>query len=51
LVLALGVCYHASIRPRKEYRDRIAKFFVKPCGLENGGKQIGQEIDRSSFLY
>jgi len=32
-VLALGVCYHACLEKRREYREFIAEYFVAPCQL------------------
>ncbi|XP_053391304.1 E3 ubiquitin-protein ligase rnf213-alpha-like, partial [Mercenaria mercenaria] len=51
LILALGVCYHACLKSRSEYRERIAKFFKSPCLLQRGGAQIGEEIDRYKLYY
>ncbi|KAL3881511.1 hypothetical protein ACJMK2_027943, partial [Sinanodonta woodiana] len=44
LVLALGVCYHACLKNREEYRTHVAQFFRAPCNLPHGPDQIEQEI-------
>ncbi|KAL3881507.1 hypothetical protein ACJMK2_027939 [Sinanodonta woodiana] len=44
LVLALGVCYHACLKNREEYRRHVAQFFKAPCNLPRGPDQIEQEI-------
>ncbi|KAL3881514.1 hypothetical protein ACJMK2_027946, partial [Sinanodonta woodiana] len=44
LVLALGVCYHACLKNRAEYRIHVAPFFRAPCHLPHGPNQIDQEI-------
>ncbi|KAK3585575.1 hypothetical protein CHS0354_036762 [Potamilus streckersoni] len=44
LVLALGVCYHACLKNRAEYRRHVAHFFRAPCNLPHGPDQIEQEI-------
>ncbi|KAK3585576.1 hypothetical protein CHS0354_036763 [Potamilus streckersoni] len=44
LVLALGVCYHACLKNREEYREHVARFFRAPCNLPHGPDQIEQEI-------
>ncbi|KAL3881513.1 hypothetical protein ACJMK2_027945, partial [Sinanodonta woodiana] len=44
LVLALGVCYHACLKNREEYRTHVAPFFRAPCNLPLGPDQIEQEI-------
>ncbi|XP_053389016.1 E3 ubiquitin-protein ligase rnf213-alpha-like, partial [Mercenaria mercenaria] len=45
LVLALGVCYHASLTDRDKYRKHIANYFREPCLLPLGPEQILHEID------
>ncbi|KAK3585578.1 hypothetical protein CHS0354_036765 [Potamilus streckersoni] len=44
LVLALGVCYHACLKNREEYRMHVAPFFRAPCHLTGGHGQIEREI-------
>ncbi|XP_053396356.1 E3 ubiquitin-protein ligase rnf213-alpha-like [Mercenaria mercenaria] len=44
LILSLGVCYHACLKNRKQYRHYIARSFKLPCALTNGGEQIKAEI-------
>lgn len=46
LLLALGICYHSSLKSRDEYRNHIASFFVKPLQLPGGGKRMEMEIRR-----
>ena len=43
LILALGVCYHACLQNRKEYREFMTNYFVGPCEIE-GPDDIGNEI-------
>lgn len=31
LVLALGVCYHACLKNRDEYRECVVQHFQQPC--------------------
>lgn len=50
LVLALGVCYHACLEKRQEYRNFIANYFTQPCVLSNGGETILQNISWSVTL-
>ncbi|XP_053396018.1 E3 ubiquitin-protein ligase rnf213-alpha-like [Mercenaria mercenaria] len=45
LVLALGVCYHACLKNRNEYREYIAQFFRAPCQISGGAEQIRREIE------
>ncbi|XP_053389495.1 E3 ubiquitin-protein ligase rnf213-alpha-like [Mercenaria mercenaria] len=45
LVLAVGVCYHASLTDRDKYRKHIANYFREPCLLPFGPEQILHEID------
>ncbi|XP_053396011.1 E3 ubiquitin-protein ligase rnf213-alpha-like [Mercenaria mercenaria] len=45
LILALGVCYHACLKTREQYRDYIASYFQQPCKLPGGSQQIFNEID------
>ncbi|XP_053396017.1 E3 ubiquitin-protein ligase rnf213-alpha-like [Mercenaria mercenaria] len=45
LILALGVCYHACLKTREQYRDNIASYFQQPCKLPGGSQQIFNEID------
>ncbi|XP_052086034.1 E3 ubiquitin-protein ligase RNF213-like [Mytilus californianus] len=44
LVLALGVCYHACLKKRKEYRRTVARHFKTPLNLPAGADQIEEEI-------
>ena len=47
LVLALGVCYHACLEKRREYREFIARHFAPPCELRDGAETILQNISWS----
>ncbi|KAK3585584.1 hypothetical protein CHS0354_036771 [Potamilus streckersoni] len=44
LVLALGVCYHACLKNREDYRKHVAPFFRAPCHLPRGHDQIEKDI-------
>ncbi|KAL3881517.1 hypothetical protein ACJMK2_027949 [Sinanodonta woodiana] len=44
LVLALGVCYHACLKNREDYRKHVAPYFRAPCYLPNGHAQIEENI-------
>ena len=44
LILALGVCYHACLKTRPQYRAHIARHFRAPCQLPGGEDQIEEEI-------
>lgn len=46
LVLALGVCYHASLQKREEFRKEIAPLLLKPFSLPEGSKQMLMIIER-----
>ncbi|XP_060599995.1 E3 ubiquitin-protein ligase RNF213-like [Ruditapes philippinarum] len=51
LILALGVCYHACLRKRKDYRHYVARYFRQPCELTNGGDQIKNEIECCQDMF
>ncbi|KAL3881512.1 hypothetical protein ACJMK2_027944 [Sinanodonta woodiana] len=51
LVLALGVCYHACLKNREEYRTHVAPFFRAPCNLPCGPDQIEQEISTCQDVF
>ncbi|XP_052062680.1 E3 ubiquitin-protein ligase rnf213-alpha-like isoform X2 [Mytilus californianus] len=51
LVLALGVCYHACLKNRKEYRDTVAKYFTHPLVLPGGADQIEEEISKCQSVF
>ncbi|XP_052224866.1 E3 ubiquitin-protein ligase rnf213-alpha-like [Dreissena polymorpha] len=40
LILALGVCYHACLQTRQEYRQFIARLFVKPFKIHGESHAI-----------
>jgi len=46
LVLALGVCYHACLKNREEYREAVAGYFRPPLQLTGGADQIDEEISK-----
>ncbi|KAL3881537.1 hypothetical protein ACJMK2_027969, partial [Sinanodonta woodiana] len=43
-LLALGVCYHACLKKRKEYREHIWQYFGPPLKVPDGPDQIEAEI-------
>ena len=45
LILALGVCYHACLENREDYRDQVASTFSRPLRLPKGSTTIFEEID------
>lgn len=51
LVLALGVCYHASLKKREEFRKEITPMFLNPFPLEEGSKQMLKIIERYTCFY
>ena len=51
LILALGVCYHASLLKREEYREHISPRFQQPLTLPHGADTIADEIDRLVFSF
>ncbi|XP_063441660.1 E3 ubiquitin-protein ligase rnf213-alpha-like [Mytilus trossulus] len=51
LVLALGVCYHACLKNRKEYRDTVAMYFTQPLVLPGGADQIDDEITKCQSVF
>ncbi|XP_056014152.1 E3 ubiquitin-protein ligase rnf213-alpha-like isoform X2 [Ostrea edulis] len=40
LVLALGVCYHACLKKREEFREEMVRQFRPPCVLPKGADQM-----------
>ena len=50
-MLALGVCYHACLEKRREYREFIAPYFVAPCELNNAAETILQNISWSEIYW
>ncbi|WAR07278.1 R213A-like protein [Mya arenaria] len=46
LVLALGVCYHACLKTRQEYRQAVVRHFRQPFNLQGGEAQMLEEIER-----
>ncbi|XP_055448252.1 E3 ubiquitin-protein ligase RNF213 isoform X2 [Psammomys obesus] len=48
LVMAIGVCYHASLEEKAPYRTAIARCFPKPY---NDGKVILDEITHAQDLF
>ncbi|WAR07210.1 RN213-like protein, partial [Mya arenaria] len=51
LILALGVCYHACLKTRQEYRQAVAGHFRQPCSLQGGEAQILEEIERCQEVF
>ena len=46
LVLALGVCYHARLNNRRDYRRAVARHFVPPSDLKGDADAMEEEIIR-----
>lgn len=46
LLLALGVCYHSSLKSREEYREYITEYFAPPFELSRGAEEMKREITR-----
>ena len=44
LILALGVCYHACLKDREDYREHVVQHFLRPCELPGGADQMHAEI-------
>ncbi|XP_063403574.1 E3 ubiquitin-protein ligase rnf213-alpha-like [Mytilus trossulus] len=51
MVLALGVCYHACLKNREEYRDTVSKYFIQPLHLVGGADGIQDEISRCQSVF
>ncbi|XP_060594302.1 E3 ubiquitin-protein ligase rnf213-alpha-like, partial [Ruditapes philippinarum] len=51
LILALGVCYHACLKTRPQYRAHIAPRFRAPCHLPGGADQIQEEIEKCQEVF
>ncbi|XP_041354587.1 E3 ubiquitin-protein ligase rnf213-alpha-like [Gigantopelta aegis] len=51
LILALGVCYRASLRSRDDYDDHVTQFFQKPCSLPGGEDQFVNVITRCQDVF
>ncbi|XP_060586365.1 E3 ubiquitin-protein ligase rnf213-alpha-like [Ruditapes philippinarum] len=51
LMLALGVCYHACLKTRPQYRAHIAPKFRAPCHLPGGADQIQEEIEKCQEVF
>ncbi|XP_052808614.1 E3 ubiquitin-protein ligase rnf213-alpha-like isoform X2 [Mya arenaria] len=51
LILALGVCYHACLSTKHEYRQVIAGHFHQPCSLQGGEAQILEVIERCQEVF
>jgi len=50
LVLSLGVCYHACLKNREEYREAVAGYFRPPLQLPGGADQINEEIEKYAYF-
>ena len=46
LLLALGVCYQASLKSRDEYRQFITNYFLPPLDLSDGATEMEHEITK-----
>ncbi|XP_077981789.1 E3 ubiquitin-protein ligase RNF213-like [Glandiceps talaboti] len=53
VILTMGVCYHASLKNREEYRRCISSAFVKPYSLPTGrgSEAINCEIARCQDIF
>ncbi|CAG2252466.1 RNF213 [Mytilus edulis] len=51
LILSLGVCYHACLKNREEYRDTVAKYFKQPLLLVGGADKIEEEISNCQSVF
>nr|XP_022293483.1 E3 ubiquitin-protein ligase rnf213-alpha-like isoform X1 [Crassostrea virginica] len=51
LVLALGVCYHACLKNREEFRREIVQEFRPPCVLPKGPDQMADIITRCQNVF
>ncbi|XP_063404431.1 E3 ubiquitin-protein ligase rnf213-alpha-like [Mytilus trossulus] len=51
LVLALGVCYHACLKNRREYRETVAPYFRPPLQLPGGAEQVEEEITKCQKVF
>ncbi|XP_041354642.1 E3 ubiquitin-protein ligase rnf213-alpha-like [Gigantopelta aegis] len=51
LILALGVCYRASLRSRNDYDSHVTQFFQNPCSLPGGVKQFVDVITRCQDVF
>ncbi|VDI37174.1 Hypothetical predicted protein, partial [Mytilus galloprovincialis] len=51
LILSLGVCYHACLKNREEYRDTVAKYFKQPLLLVGGADKIEDEISNCQSVF
>ncbi|XP_062570768.1 E3 ubiquitin-protein ligase rnf213-alpha-like isoform X2 [Saccostrea cucullata] len=51
IILALGVCYHASLKNREVYRNHISGYFRHPLNLQSGGRQIEKEIKKCQRIF
>ncbi|KAK3096790.1 hypothetical protein FSP39_003301 [Pinctada imbricata] len=51
LILALGVCYHACLKNRQEYRMEVSQHFSPPCSLPGGEQQMLDEITDCQDIF
>ncbi|KAJ8315842.1 hypothetical protein KUTeg_007992 [Tegillarca granosa] len=51
LILAIGVCYHACLRKKEEYREAVAEHFAPPCKLVGGAAEINDIITRCQDAF
>ncbi|XP_060597648.1 E3 ubiquitin-protein ligase rnf213-alpha-like, partial [Ruditapes philippinarum] len=51
LILAVGICYHACLKTRQQYREHISRYFTSPCELHGGEEQIQEEIENCQEVF
>jgi len=51
LILALGVCYHARLQVREEYREYIARRFIYLLALVDGANTILENINLCQDVF
>lgn len=51
LILALGVCYHACLQNRDQYRHHMSRYFLPPCTLNEGPETLLDEINLCQDVF
>ncbi|CAC5415234.1 RNF213 [Mytilus coruscus] len=51
LILSLGVCYHACLKRRVDYRETVVKHFKSPFIIKGGADQMEAEILRCQTIF
>ncbi|XP_060084373.1 E3 ubiquitin-protein ligase rnf213-alpha-like [Ylistrum balloti] len=53
LMLALGVCYHACLKKREEYRKAVTPHFVRPCHIPgpDPAQRMLEEIEKCQDVF